>query len=183
MDWILYLVASLFCLLGLAAVASIVVSVPGAWILLALALLVELLDSLYLTTTPPQTFNWWLLGVCTLLVLVSELIEFAAGAAGAKAGGGGQRGMFGALIGGVVGAILCTFLLPIIPVIGTLIGALLGTFAGAVVGETSGPQARTMSASIKPALGATIGRIAGTVAKLAIAITVWVVLSFAAFWP
>jgi uncharacterized protein len=188
MEWLLYIVAGLFSLLGLVAVASIVVSLPGAWIILGLALIVELVDSLYLPSGDggsggaTQTFGWWLLGVCAGLALLGEIIEFAAGAAGAKAGGAGKRGMIGALIGGIVGAIGLTILLPI-PVVGTLIGALVGTFAGAVIGEVTGEQAKTVKGSVKPAIGATIGRIGGSFAKLCLAFAIWIALSVAAFWP
>ena len=182
MEWLVYLVAALFFVLGGLCVVSIILSVPGAWILLALALIIEVCDGLYLPPESAQTFPWWLLATCAGLVLLSELIELAAGMAGAKAGGSSKRGMWGALIGGMLGAILMTFLIPI-PLVGTLIGALVGTFIGALVGETSGQNAKTVRGSMKPAVGATVGRVVGTMTKIGIAIAVWIVLSVAAFWP
>jgi hypothetical protein len=182
MEWMLYLVASLFLLLGGLCVASIILSLPGAWIMLGLAALIEWVDQFYLPIERQQTFDWRLLGACAALLTVGELLELIAGAEGAKRGGAGRRGMIGALIGGIAGAIAFTPFIPI-PIVGTLIGALIGTFAGAVVGETSGAQAKSMRGSVKPAIGATIGRIAGTISKLALAIAVWIVLSVAAFWP
>lgn len=181
MEWLTYVVAALFFLLGGLCVVSIILSIPGAWIMLALAVIIELCDGLYLPPEHSQTFPWWLLSTCAGLVLASELIELAAGMAGAKAGGSSKRGMWGALIGGMAGAILMTFLLPI-PVVGTLIGALVGTFIGAVVGETTGEQAKTMRGSVKPAIGATIGRVVGTMTKIGIAIAVWIALSVWAFF-
>jgi uncharacterized protein YqgC (DUF456 family) len=117
-----------------------------------------------------------------VLAGLGELIEFAAGAAGAKRGGAGRRGMIGALIGGIVGALLLTPFIPV-PVVGTLIGAIIGTFIGAVLGEVTGLEPKTVRGSMKPALGATIGRVAGTVGKMGTAIVVWLTLSVAAFWP
>lgn len=179
MEWLFYLTATIFALLGAACVFSIVFSLPGGWIMLGLAVILELADSLYLPAEKTQTFSWWVLGVSFGLLLLGELLEFAAGAAGAKTGGGSKRGMVGALIGGIAGAIICTFF---VPVVGTLVGALLGTFIGALVGEMSGEQAKTMRGSMKPALGATIGRVLGTVSKIGIALAVWITLSVAAFW-
>lgn len=182
MEWIMYMVATLFCLLGALCVASIVLSLPGGWIMLGLALIIEFIDRFYLPDDRQQTFGWWVLAASAGLLTLGELIEFAAGAAGAKTGGGSKRGMIGALIGGVLGAILLTGLVPI-PIVGTLVGAVIGTFAGAIIGEVSGEQPKTMRGSIKPALGATIGRIIGTASKLALTIAVWITLSVAAFWP
>ena len=178
----LYVVAAVFCLLGALCVISIVFSLPGGWIVLALACIIEFIDGLYLSAGREQTFGWWLLGGSLLLLVLGEVLEFAAGAAGTKAGGGSKRGMIGALIGGIAGALVFTFLVPI-PFVGSLIGALLGTFAGAVVGEIGGLAPKTLRGSMRPALGATIGRVIGTTSKIGIAIAVWIGLSIAAFWP
>lgn len=183
MDWLTYVVATIFTLLGAACVFSIVLSLPGAWIMLGIAFVIELIDQWWRTPGADgrtQTFEWWLLGVCVALALAGELIELAAGAAGAKSGGAGRRGMIGALIGGVVGALLLTPFIPI-PVVGTLIGAIIGTFIGAVLGEVTGQTPKTVRGSMKPALGATIGRVFGTVSKIGVAIVIWLTLSVAAF--
>lgn len=181
MEWIAYVVATVFCILGAVCVGSIVFSLPGTWMILGLAAIIEVVDGLYLPDGRSQTFDWWVLGACVVLAAVGELIEFAAGAAGVKVGGGSKRGMVGALIGGILGAILLTGLVPV-PILGTLVGVLIGTFAGAVIGEISGEKAKTVGGSLKPATGATIGRVLGTVGKMAIAIAVWITLSVAAFW-
>ena len=178
----LYVVAGLFTLLGAASVATIILSLPGGWIMLGLAAIIEWADRFYLPDGAQQTFDWRLLGASAVLLAVGEVLELAAGAEGAKRGGARKRGMIGALVGGMAGAIALTPLIPV-PVIGTLIGAVIGTFAGAIVGEMSGEQAKSMRGSMKPAFGATIGRVAGTIGKLAIAIAAWAALSVAAFWP
>lgn len=185
MDWISYLVATLFAIVGFACVCSIILSLPGAWIILALAFVIEFIDQWWRTPDADgrtQTFEWWVLGVCATLAFAGEVIEFAAGAAGAKGGGAGRRGMIGALIGGILGALVLTPFIPI-PIVGTLIGAIIGTFAGAVLGEITGETPKTMRGSVKPAIGATIGRVFGTVSKMAVAIVMWLTLSVAAFWP
>ena len=181
MEWIAYLAAALFVLLGAVCILLIVLQAPGGWVMLGLALLLEYLDRLYLPADAQQTFAWWVIGACAGLLLVGEVIDLVAAAAGAKRGGASRRGMIGSLIGGILGAILLTGLIPI-PVLGTLIGAMVGTFAGAVLGEMSGPQQVAVGQTMRPAIWASIGRAAGTATTLGIGITVWIVLSVAAFW-
>lgn len=182
MEWTSLLVALLFTLLGLGCLVLVVIGLPGTWILIALAVIVELIDRHYLDGADPETYGWWTIGACAALALVGEVIEAVAGAAGTKAGGGSRRGMVGAMIGGIVGAIVFTPLIPI-PVVGTLIGALVGTFAGAVIAERSREEPPDAPSTLKAAGGATVGRLLGTVGKAMIAVTVWVVLSIGAFWP
>jgi hypothetical protein len=182
MEWIGLLVALLFSLLGLGCLLLVVIGLPGTWVLIGLAVVVELLDRHYLEGANPETFGWWAIGACVALAVVGEILETGAGAAGTRAGGGSRRGMVGAMIGGIVGAIVFTPLIPI-PVVGTLIGALLGTFIGAVIAERSHEEAPDTQATLKAAGGATVGRLAGTMGKALIATTVWVVLSATAFWP
>ncbi len=182
MEWIAYIVAALFVLLGAACLVLVVLSLPGGWVMLGLGVVINLLDGLYLPETAAETFPWWLLACAFALLCIGELIEFVAGIAGAKRGGATKRGMIGSLIGGIVGAIVLSPLIPI-PIVGALIGALVGTFVGAVIGELGGASPMTVRGSMKPAIGASIGRIVGTTSKLGIAIAAWIVMSVAAFWP
>ena len=182
MDWLLYVVAALFFVAGAACVMLVVVQLPGAWIMLALAGLVEYLDRFWLPHDDPQTFGWWALGGCLLLAVVGEVIEFAAGVLGARKGGSSRRGMVGALVGGIVGVFAFTPLFFFVPLFGAFFGAVLGTFVGALVGELT-EQRRTLAGSMKPALAATIGRVVGTTSKVGIAMAIWLVLSVAAVWP
>ena len=181
MDWLAYLVAALFCLVGAACVLLVILQLPGAWVMLALALVLEWVDQWYLDP-PAVTFGWWVLGVCLGLATLGEVVEFLAGAAGAKKGGATRRGVIGAIVGGVGGGIAGTFMLPI-PVLGTLVGAIVGSFAGALIAEVSGPTPMTVRDSMGPAIGASIGRVVGTFSKLGIAIVMWLVLSVAALLP
>ena len=175
-------VALLFTLLGLGCLVLVVIGLPGTWIMIALAVGVELLDHHYRTGANPETYGWWAIGACAVLAGAGEVLEAGAGAAGTRAGGGSRRGMVGAMIGGLVGAIVFTPLIPV-PIVGTLIGALLGTFAGAAIAEHSHEEPPDAHATLKAAGGATIGRLLGTLGKAMIATTVWIVLSVGAFWP
>lgn len=186
MDWILYPVAALFSVLGLACVILVMIGLPGTWIMLALAFVVELVDRFWLSGQAQgsqHTFGWWLLGGSVLLAGIGEVVETLTGAAGTKVGGGSKRGMVGAVIGGILGAILFTPLIPI-PLIGTLIGALLGTFAGALLAERSRSDRPdpSLGKDLKAATGATVGRLIGTMIKAMIAAALWITLSVAAVW-
>jgi hypothetical protein len=181
MEWVGILVAVLFALLGLLCLVLVVLGLPGTWIMIGLAVGVELLDHHYLPGADPETFGWSAIAACVAVALAGELVEVGAGAAGTRAGGGSRRGMLGAMLGGLVGAIVFTPLIPI-PVVGTLIGALVGTFAGAVIAERSAPEPPGATATLKAAGGATVGRLIGTLGKTMGAITVWLVLTIGAFW-
>jgi uncharacterized protein len=167
MEWIAYIVAAIFFVLSALCVVSVLIGLPGGWIMLAIALIIEFCDRWYLSPEHQPTFGTRLLIVCAALLLIGEIIETAAGAAGAKRGGASRRGMIGAIIGGMLGAILLTGLIPIL-FIGTIIGAIVGTFIGAIMGEVTGEKSKTVGRSIKPAIGATIGRVAGSFGKIMI---------------
>jgi len=164
-----------FAILGLICLGLIVIGLPGTWILLALAAILEMTDHLWLDPSiEPVLFGWWLIGGCVLIGLVGEALEFATGAVGTKVGGGNKRGMVGAFVGGLAGALVGT---PLLPIIGTLVGALVGTFLGALVGEITGPEAKETKEALPAAIAATIGRVLGTVAKLGFAVVIWVGLT------
>ncbi len=185
MEWLQYVFATLFFVLGGVFVVLVVVQLPGTWALLGLAALLEYLDRLYLPAPPDgdqQTFGWWVLGSCLALAVIGEIIEFVAGVAGAKKGGASSRGMWGALIGGIAGVFIFTPLFFFIPIFGAFLGAVLGTFVGAIVGELTVDHA-TIKGSMKPAIGATIGRVLGTTSKVGIAMAMWMTLTVSAFWP
>jgi len=177
-DWVQYIIAILFALTGVICVASVLLSLPGTWVMIGLAIIIELIDGLYLSSDPGTTFGWTVILIAVALGIVGEIFEFLAGATGARAGGSSRRGMFGALIGGIIGAILGTFI-PV-PLIGTIIGAIAGTFIGAIVGELLYPEKR-FAQTIRPATGASIGRLLGTLAKVPVAFAVWLILVIAAF--
>lgn len=179
MEWIILTVAILFTLAGVLCLVAVVFGLPGTWMFIALALIIEFVDRYYRPEGDMQTFSWWILIVAVLLAGLGELLEFFAGMFGAKRAGSTTRGMVGSLIGGIAGGLAGIAVPP--PVLGSLFGALVGTFAGAIIGEMSHHEG-TFNKSIRPATGATIGRILGTLSKLPIAITVWIGLSVAAFY-
>ena len=168
-----------FAFFGAACVVMIIAGIPGVWLLITAAVLVDCLDWLWLGPGAPLTFHPLTIAGCALLAGLGELLEFLLSAAGAKRFGASPRGMWCSVIGGMLGAILGTFLI-LIPVIGTILGAALGTATGAVLGELS-TRKKTLAETAKPALGAVIGRVLGTLAKLPLGLAVWVILAIAAF--
>ena len=182
MEWQAVALVSLFSLLGLFCILLIPFGLPGLWMLLGFAVLVELGDTVVVPSPEETTFGWGLLAVCGGLGVVGEVIEAAAGAAGTRLGGGTRRGMWGAILGGLVGAVVFTLILPI-PLVGTLVGALIGTFAGAYIAEVTGENAhqRATAENLRGAFAATVGRLAGTLGKLIIATVIWVLLVWNAF--
>ena len=166
-----------FAIFAALCVGLVAVGLPGAWIMIAAAVLVDLLDSLWLPAGAPLTFHPLTIAAAALVASVGELLEFMLSAAGAKRFGATGRGMIGSVVGGVVGAIGGTVVLPIA---GTIVGALIGTAAGAILGELSHGN-RSLRDTARPATGAVIGRLLGTLAKLPCAAAVFVILAVAVF--
>lgn len=182
MEWQAIVLVSFFSLIGLACVVLTPFGAPGTWMLLGLAVIVELADTLVVPPPAEHTFGWGVLAVCGGLGILGEVIEAGAGAAGSRMGGGTRRGMWGAILGGVAGAIVFTVMLPV-PLVGTLVGALVGTFAGAFLGEATGIESRHRLAreNLRAAVAATAGRLAGTLGKTMMVTVIWILLVKNAF--
>ena len=168
-----------FTLLGAICVVLVIAALPGTWILIAAAILVDFLDRLWLPAGAPFTFHPLTIVAAIGVGLVGEALELLLSAFGAKRFGASRAGMIGSVAGGMLGALAGTILIPI-PVVWTIAGAAGGTAIGAVAGETWNGE-RTLAGSARPAFGAVLGRVLGTLAKLPVALFVWVLLSIAAF--
>ena len=168
-----------FAAFGALCVLLVVAGIPGTWILIAAAVLIDGFDWLWLPEGSPFTFHPITILVAVALGAVGEALEFGLAALGAKRFGASKRGMISAIVGGMVGGLVATFAIPI-PIVGTLLGAAIGTALGAIIGETWNGE-RTLAQSAKPALGAVIGRVLGTLAKLPVALSVWLLLAVTAF--
>ena len=166
-----------FTLTAAVCAISTLLGLPGIWLMIALAGVIDLIDVMVFDQT--ISFGWVSLLIAFLLAMLGEFLEFMAGAAGAKAGGANRRGIIGALIGGFFGGIAGTFIIPI-PLIGTFVGAAIGAGLGAFIGEITKAGA-TITGSLKPAGGAAAGRVAGTLSKTIVAAITWIALSIAVF--
>lgn len=166
-----YLYAVVLTVLNLVFWASILFNLPGTWLMVLSASLIEWWQP------GEYLFGWTVVYVAAGLAVVGELLEFLLGATGARQAGGSKRAAGLAILGGIVGAVFGT-LLPI-PVAGTLIGACAGAFAGSLLGDVW--AGRPMHASVGAGRGAAIGRLWGTIAKMIIGGIIVVMLSVAAF--
>ncbi|MCP3859619.1 MAG: DUF456 family protein, partial [Phycisphaeraceae bacterium] len=115
------LIGIVFTLISAIFAAVAALGLPGTWLIIAFAALIDVVELLWKGDSEP-TFGWVAFAIALLLAAAAEIIEFLAGAAGAKAGGASRRGTVGALVGGFVGGIVGTFVIPI-PLVGTLVGA------------------------------------------------------------
>lgn len=157
-------------LLNLVFWAGILFNLPGTWLMVLLAVLLE-------WWTPDRSvFGTAVLYTSLALASAGEILEFTLGATGARKTGGSRRGAVLAIVGGIVGAIMGT---PLMPLLGTLIGACLGAFAGSLLGDLW--AGRSLRHSIGSGQGAAVGRLWGTIAKMALGGVIVVLLAVAPF--
>lgn len=169
------LLALTFLVIGLLGALLVAVGLPGVWLVVAVAVIAELIF--------PGSLGWWAIGAGVLSAVIGEIGEFVAGAAGAKAAGGSRSAALAAIFGGLAGAILGTVYLIILPVIGTIIGAVVGAGLAAALVER-GVKGRTWSESSRVGRGAAAGRLWAIVIKGGIAIALGGALAVKAlFFP
>ena len=162
--------ATLLILLNLVWWVSILFGLPGTWLMLLCAAVVDW----WLADAP--MVGWTILLACAGLATLGEILEFFLGAAGSRGAGGSRRAAALAIVGGIVGAILGT---PVVPLLGTLIGACIGAFAGSMLGDLW--AGRPLIHTVEAGKGAAVGRFWGTVAKMTIGGIMVVILGVAAF--
>jgi uncharacterized protein len=176
MDWVLAAGLTLFNLVFL---LSVLIGIPGTWLMVAATALVAWLRRVSVDGQPMITV--WVLAAMIGLALVGELIEFLAGVIGSKRFGGTNRSAVGALVGTLVGGILGTVFLAFVPLFGSLVGACLGAAAGAILIEVH--DRRPFREALRSGTGAGVGRLAGSVAKFGCGVVMWILATVAAFWP
>lgn len=150
LPWIAAAIVAVACLAG---IFLTVVTLPGAWIAIAVTLLVWWWQ--------PSLFEWYTFLIAAIFAALGEAIEFLAGALGAAKAGASKKGMIGATIGTLLGAIIGTFFGPII---GSIIGGVLGAALGAFIGEYHYASRHWKEAG-KASAGAAIGRVIATIGK------------------
>ena len=165
--WIAGVIVLVACLVG---VFLTVITLPGAWIAIAVSLLVWWWQ--------PQLFEWWTFLIAGAFAAVGELVEFAASALGAAKAGASKKGMIGAAIGTLIGAIAG---LPFGAIIGSIVGGVLGAALGTFIGEFGFAKRHWKEAS-KASAGAAVGRMVATIAKTLFAGAAGVALCMALVW-
>ena len=107
----------------------------------------------HFTVKAAHSVGWWTLGAMAALCVLAHIVDFAAGAMGARKFGATRWGAFGGMIGGLVGAIA---FFPLGLFIGPVIGALCGEmfFAG-----------RALQPALRSGWGTLLGTTAGMIGK------------------
>ena len=108
-----------------------------------------------------------ILTVLGLMVVLTYVVDFGAGALGARQFGASRSAVIGAAIGAVVGIF---FGLP---------GILLGPFVGAVIGELA--AARELREAGVAGVGASVGLLLGTALKMALGFAMLAIFLVARF--
>lgn len=175
-----YLVATLLVVVNLAWVGLNVLQLPGNWLMVATTAVVAWWRWDASKGPNDQMFSLYVLIAIVVLAVAGEVLEFVAGAAGAKKAGASRRASWAALVGGLLGALVGTFAIPI-PIVGSLVGACGGACVGAWAAELS--AGREMDHAVRTGVGAGVGRLAGTLIKMALGGVIWLIVAVAAFWP
>jgi uncharacterized protein YqgC (DUF456 family) len=154
-----------FFLIMALAIASIVIGLPGCWIIVGEAIIFALI------TKFNQGIGWWDLAALTAMAGAAELFEFIITAYGAKKYGASNRAVFAALVGGLIGAVLVNMVLW---VVGALIGAFLGVFLGAFIYTYL--TEKDLAVARRAGIGAFMGRMGAVLTKGAIAVAMAAVI-------
>jgi uncharacterized protein len=170
----IYAIAALLIVVNTLCLAMVLLRLPGIWLMVLMTTLAAII------TWDEGMFSVWTLGVVFVLALISEVLEFMAGAVGTKKAGGSQGAAWAAMFGGIAGAIGGTFLIPV-PVVGSLLGAILGAAGAAALAELA--MGREMGAAAMSGAGAGAGTLAGAIVKLMFGVVVWLIIAVAAFVP
>ena len=154
---------SLFILAVLTSWVLALLGLAGTWIMVGTA-------ALYAWLMPAGRYDmgWKTVGLLVALAALGELLEFLAGALGARKAGGSKRGVALSVVGSVTGGILGLGLgSAILPVIGSVIGAVFCAGLGAMIGALLGERwkGRDKEESLKVGRAAFFGRVFGTLAK------------------
>jgi uncharacterized protein YqgC (DUF456 family) len=147
MDWTIlwWILAVLVVIAGLAG--TIIPALPGVPLVFAGLLIGAWADHF-------DTVGWATIGILALLALIAWLVDFVAGALGARYLGASSRAFWGATAGAFVGIFF------------GLAGMLLGPFIGAVLGELSGGS--DVLNSGRAGIGTWLGMAVATAIKLGI---------------
>lgn len=158
LDIILYIVAGLLVLIGLAG--AILPVLPGIPILFGGLWLAAWVDDY-------NHVGLWTLIIIGILGGIALALDFIAGALGAKRVGASSWALWGAFLGTIVGMFFGIF------------GLIIGPFAGALLGEMLNGNSVLRSAHV--GVGTWVGMLLGTLAKLVLSfmmIGVWLFMMF-----
>jgi len=113
----------LLCLLTIGGIAMILFTLPGTWVIVLAAFLYSLVRDFQAGS------DWTVIILLAVFAVTGEVVEFVAGALGAKKQDVPTGAIVCSMVGGIAGALIG------VPVflVGALLGLLLGTFLGALI--------------------------------------------------
>lgn len=160
MDWsiLLWLLAGLMVIAGLAG--TVIPAMPGVPLVFAGLFVGAWIGDF-------QTVGWVTIGILAALAAIAWIVDFLAGAAGARYLGASSRAFWGATLGAIVGIFF------------GLVGMLLGPFIGAMIGELSGGN--DIVSSGRAGVGAWLGMVVATAVKLALVFLMIGIFAFSTF--
>ena len=160
MDWtiLLWLLAGLMVIAGLAG--TVIPAMPGVPLVFAGLFVGAWIGDF-------QHVGWVTIGILAALAAVAWIVDFVAGAAGARYLGASSRAFWGATLGAIVGIFF------------GLVGMLLGPFIGAMIGELS--AGNDLVSSGRAGVGAWLGMVVATAVKLALVFLMIGIFAFSAF--
>lgn len=139
-------------------VGSVVPWLPGPLFIVVGALV-------WAVATDFETLGWGRLTILAALGVLGFVLDFLAGAVGARRYGASRWGVVGAILGAIVGVFLGPF------------GVILGGVAGAIAGELL--RGAGVRGSVRSGLGALLGLLAGIAADLAVSL---VMIALFLYW-
>ncbi len=160
MDYLWWTLTFLLMALGLAG--SVFPVLPDSLLILCGAYLSHF-------TVPPQhRVGWWTLGILTALSILAHIVDFTAGAVGAKKFGASKWGALGGFIGAIVGL----FFFPI----GIFLGPVIGVLCAEIL-----LARRALGPAAKSSWGTLLGTTAGLIGKFVIDVSMIAIFLAAAF--
>jgi uncharacterized protein YqgC (DUF456 family) len=167
---ILYAFLNGLFLLGLiVAIFTSFFGLPGNFIALGAVII-------YAVSTGWTVMGWKFLLLVGGLVALGEVLEFLFGTFTSVRYGGSKWSALGSFVGGVLGAIVGT---GVIPLVGTIVGAFLGAFILAFVFEYIHQQRQTDAA--RAGFGAFVGKMLGLSTKMALGLTMVILVALRLF--
>lgn len=151
------------CLMFLGLCGAVFPVLPDSLLILAGAFLQ------FFTVRGPREVGWRTLTILVLLCVLAHVVDFTAGAFGARRFGASRWGAFGGLLGGIVGL----FFFPV----GLFLGPVVGAFCAEIIfaGRSLGPATRS-------GWGTFLGTMAGIVGKLTIDLTMVAIFLWSTLW-
>jgi hypothetical protein len=161
--------AGLFILLCFAVLFLHVLTLPANWIIFGLLALWKAYH--------PAVFEWNYLFFLGGILVIGEIVDFAAGVFGAKKYGSSTQGNWGGIIGSILGAITGA---PFFLGFGALLGGLSGAFLGCMFVELM--NKRGFEQAKRSAWGAMFGRFIGMSVKAALGV-LCLFMTVPKIWP